>query len=69
MRNVGYTPLTDRELDVLRLVAEGFKDAEIAKKLNISPSTVKTHVSRIIEKMNARTRTDAAVKARTAGII
>jgi DNA-binding NarL/FixJ family response regulator len=55
--------LTQRELDVLRLVAEGKTNAEIASSLFISVGTVKVHVERIISKLGVSDRTQAAVRA------
>ena len=55
--------LTRRERDVLRLMVEGLTNAEIAERLVVSLSTVKTHVSSIIAKLGASTRTEAATIA------
>lgn len=55
--------LTPREKDVLVLIAEGQTNKEIARKLDISPGTVKVHVERIIGKLNVSDRTQAAVMA------
>jgi NarL family two-component system response regulator LiaR len=55
--------LTQRELDVLRLVAEGKTNAEIAQNLFVSVGTVKVHVERIIDKLGVSDRTQAAVRA------
>ena len=55
--------LTSREMDILRLIADGFSNTEIAKILHISPHTVKTHVIHIIDKLGAKDRTQAAVFA------
>jgi DNA-binding NarL/FixJ family response regulator len=54
--------LTQRELDVLRLVAEGKTNAEIAQSLFVSVGTVKVHVERIIDKLGVSDRTQAAVR-------
>jgi DNA-binding NarL/FixJ family response regulator len=61
--------LTQRELDVLRLVAEGKTNAEIAQALFISVGTVKVHVERIIDKLGVSDRTQAAVRAVEFGYI
>lgn len=55
--------LTDRELDVLGLVAAGLNNPEIGEKLHISRSTVKKHVSNILAKLGVSTRTEAATHA------
>src|SRR5262245_40710455 len=55
--------LTERETDVLRLLAAGLANKEIALKLNIGEKTVKTHVSNILLKLNVRSRTQAALYA------
>jgi DNA-binding NarL/FixJ family response regulator len=56
--------LSAREIDVLRLLAEGLTDREIAGVLTVSPRTVETHVSSILHKMQARNRADAARRYR-----
>lgn len=56
--------LTDRQLDVLRLVARGQSNKEIARALDLAPSTVKTHVTQILNLLKATNRTDASIKAR-----
>jgi DNA-binding NarL/FixJ family response regulator len=65
----GDVALTDRELDVLRLLAEGHDNAEIAARLFLSPSTVKNHVSSILEKLGVGSRVQAAVHAVRTGIV
>lgn len=54
--------LTDREFEVLELLAAGFSNQEMASQLNISVSTVKTHVSNILKQLDVADRTQAAVK-------
>ena len=62
-------PLSDRELEVLRLVAAGLSNQEIAKKLVIALSTVKTHINSIYGKLSAQNRTQAVARAREAGLL
>jgi DNA-binding NarL/FixJ family response regulator len=61
-------PLTDRELDVLRRLAVGRSNAEIAEELDIAVETVKTHVGNIFSKLQVRGRTQAAIAAHEAGL-
>ena len=61
--------LSERELEVLRLVAEGQTNQEIAEKLVLSPTTVKTHVQNILQKLGVSDRTQAAVYAVRHGLI
>ncbi len=61
--------ISPSELTVLREIATGRSTKEIAAHLNVSPNTVKTHVSRLFEKLGARRRTDAVNKARQLGIV
>ncbi len=56
--------LSTRQRDVLKLVSEGYSNKEIAKKLDLAPSTVKTHVSSVLVALGASNRTDAVSKAR-----
>jgi serine/threonine protein kinase/DNA-binding CsgD family transcriptional regulator len=62
-------PLSDRELEVLRLVAAGLSNQDIAKKLVIALSTVKTHINNIYSKLGAQNRTQAVARAREAGLL
>ena len=61
--------LSKRELDVIRPLAEGRTNKQIAEELGISPETVKTHVDRICKRLGATDRTDAVARALRAGII
>ena len=63
------TGLTRRERDVLRLLARGLSNRQIASELFISPATVGVHVSRVLGKLGASSRTGAAALARTAGLL
>jgi LuxR family maltose regulon positive regulatory protein len=62
-------PLTDRELDVLRLIAAGKSNQRIAHDLVVALDTVKTHVTHILGKLGAANRTEAAARARQLGLI
>jgi DNA-binding NarL/FixJ family response regulator len=62
-------PLTEREMDVLRRMAEGMPNKLIARELGISEHTVKYHVNAILGKLGAQSRTDAVVRATRAGLI
>jgi NarL family two-component system response regulator LiaR len=64
-----FTDLSDRELEVLRLIADGLSNAEIADKLIISEKTVKGHVSNILGKLHMMDRTQAAVFAWQQGLV
>ena len=62
-------PLSDRELEVLELIAEGLSNREIAGRLVISVSTVKGHTGNIYGKLQVNNRTRAVAKARGLGIL
>jgi DNA-binding NarL/FixJ family response regulator len=61
--------ISEREFEVLEQLAAGRSNKEIAGRLNVSPNTVKTHVARLYEKLEARRRTDAVNRARELGMI
>ncbi|SFW81285.1 response regulator [Amycolatopsis australiensis] len=61
-------PLSERELDVLRLLADGRSNREIAAKLFLAEGTVKNHVTNVLGKLGARDRTQAALRARDLGL-
>jgi len=65
-QQLGISP---RELDVLREIAAGRSNKEIAAQLNVSPNTIKTHAARLFEKLGATRRVDAINKARELGIV
>lgn len=62
-------PLTDRELEVLELIVDGYSNAAIAEELYITVGTVKTHVRNILSKLCASDRTQAAVRALRSGLV
>ncbi|MFD7843049.1 response regulator [Nocardia sp. NPDC059764] len=64
-----FSELTDREREVMTLVAEGLTNAEIAERLYLSPATARTHVSRILVKLGARDRTQLVVLAYESGLV
>ncbi len=62
-------PLSLRELEVLRLVDEGLSNAQIAERLTVAPSTVKTHINNIYGKLSVESRLQAVKKARDLGLL
>ena len=66
---MGQRTLTARERDVLAMFREGFTNKRIARNLEISPETVKSHVKRIFSELSARTRTEAVSRASSLGLI
>lgn len=66
LEQLGITP---RELQILELIAAGMSNREIAEKLFVSENTVKTHSSRLFDKLDARRRTQAVQRAKEAGLI
>ncbi|OFW99679.1 MAG: helix-turn-helix transcriptional regulator [Alphaproteobacteria bacterium RIFCSPHIGHO2_12_FULL_63_12] len=61
--------VTDREYEVLTLLAAGCANKEIARRLDLSPNTVKTHLARLYEKLEVQRRTQAVQKARDLALI
>jgi DNA-binding NarL/FixJ family response regulator len=66
--SVAFPELTDRELELLDLIAEGCNNREIADRLVISPKTVRNHVSNIFSKLQVADRAEAIIRARDAGL-
>jgi NarL family two-component system response regulator LiaR len=64
-----FTELSDREFEILRLIASGKSNAEIAELLVIGESTVKTHISNLLGKLHVSDRTQAAVFAWEQGVV
>jgi LuxR family maltose regulon positive regulatory protein len=62
-------PLSERELEVLRLIASGKSNRRIAEELFVSMATVKTHVNNLYRKLDARSRTQAVARARESGLL
>jgi DNA-binding NarL/FixJ family response regulator len=65
---VAFPELTDREREVLELIAQGLNNAEIARRFVLSPKTVRNHISNIFTKLHLADRAQAIVKAREAGM-
>jgi NarL family two-component system response regulator LiaR len=61
--------ITKRELEILGLIADGMSNREIAEKLFVSENTVKTHSSRLFDKLNAKRRTQAVQRGKELGLI
>jgi two-component system response regulator DesR len=68
-RAPAYEPLSERELDVLRLIGEGLSNRSIGDRLALAEGTVKNYVSTILAKLHAANRTDAARLAREQKLI
>jgi DNA-binding NarL/FixJ family response regulator len=62
-------PLTQRELEVLRALADGLSNREAAERLYLSEGTVKNHVTNVLAKLGVRDRTQAALRARALGLL
>ncbi|MGH3313663.1 MAG: response regulator transcription factor, partial [Streptomyces sp.] len=65
----GLAPLSDRERQVLALVARGLNNTEVADALGLSPLTAKTHVSRIMGKLSVRDRAQLVIAAYESGLV
>jgi DNA-binding NarL/FixJ family response regulator len=63
-----FPELTDREREILALIAQGYKNPEIAEHLTLSPKTVRNHVSNIFSKLQVADRAQAILRAREAGL-
>lgn len=63
-----FPELTDREIEVLRLVADGLTNADIARRLVLSERTVRNHISNVFAKLQVADRAQAVVRARRAGL-
>ncbi len=69
LRETGTDPLTPRELEILAMMAEGMGNRAIAQHLGISTHTVKFHIAAILDKLNARSRTEAVTSGMRLGLL
>jgi DNA-binding CsgD family transcriptional regulator len=69
LQAVNSLGISDREREVLELLATGSSNKEIARRLEVSPNTVKTHIARLFEKLSVSRRTAAISRARELGVI
>lgn len=66
--STSFPELTERELEILRLISQGLNNQEIARKLVLSPKTVRNHITNIFSKLQVADRAQAIVRAREAGL-
>jgi DNA-binding NarL/FixJ family response regulator len=66
---IAMLPLTPRQAEVVQLLARGLPNKDIARALGVAPATVKTHIALVMLALGATNRTDAAIKAREAGLL
>jgi DNA-binding NarL/FixJ family response regulator len=67
--HLGEEPLTPREVEVLQLIRDGYKNKQVADQLSISENTVNFHIKNIVEKLNANDRTHAVTIAVRRGLL
>ncbi|TDC45494.1 LuxR family transcriptional regulator, partial [Actinomadura sp. KC345] len=65
----GLDGVTDREREVLTLIARGLSNAELAEHLHLSPATVKTHIGHLLAKLHARDRAQLVIAAYETGLV
>jgi DNA-binding NarL/FixJ family response regulator len=65
----GERPLGDSQVEILRLVAEGFSNKEIASRVHLSENTVKSHLQEIFQRLQVRNRVEAALRATREGLV